>query len=435
MKKISDLKPASYNPRTISDSQLKSLKQAMQKFGDLSGIVVNKRTGNIVGGHQRVKTFSKDDKVHTEPYTDDVGTIAAGYVETSYGRWTYREVDWDEDKERAANVAANKHGGEWESKLLAELLQELPPEYRELTGFSEKEISKLIDTLNTELDPEDDEVPSLPSKPKSKLGDIYQLGGHRLMCGDATSLEDVEKLMDGAKADMTWTDPPYNVDYEGANGLKIQNDNMEKDKFYQFLYDAFVNMNTVLQEGGAAYIAHADSEGRNFFAAFEDSGFLMKQCIVWVKNSMVLGRQDYQGQHEPILYGWKDGAKHNWYGDFNKKTVIDDDTDLRKLDKKKLMAIINDYRNKENSTVVRVDKPSSSKEHPTMKPIELIAHFIRNSSKADDVVLDLFGGSGSTLMASEHLNRKCYTMELDPKYVDVIITRWEKKTGEKAIKL
>lgn len=434
-KKVADLKPADYNPRVITDEQLLALKSAMQAFGDLSGIVVNIRTGNIVGGHQRIKAFDDSWIIHAKAYTDDVGTVKAGYIETEYGRWSYREVDWDEDKEKSANIAANKHGGDWDKIILAELLADLPPEYRELTGFSAEETSKLIDQLDPHIDEDDDIAPEAPQQPITQVGDIYELGNHRLMVGDSTNFEHVEKLMNGQKAEMVWTDPPYNVDYEGKNGLKIENDNMDKDQFYQFLYDAFVNMNTVLQEGGAAYIAHADSEGRNFRNAFEDAGFDMKQCIIWVKNSMVLGRQDYQWQHEPILYGWKPGAPHRWYGEFNKKTVLDEEQDIKKLNKNQLVALVNKYRNSENTSVVREAKPKTNDSHPTMKPVELIMHFLKNSSKANDIVLDLFGGSGSTLMAAENTGRKCYTMELDPKYADVIITRWEKKTGSKAQKI
>ena len=224
------------------------------------------------------------------------------------------------------------------------------------------------------------------------------------MCGDSTKESDVERLMNGHQADLAITDPPYNVNYEGKteDNLKILNDNMDNNQFYDFLESAFINLNKALKDGGAAYIFHADTEGLNFRKAFINSKFKLAQCLIWVKNTFVMGRQDYQWKHEPILYGWKLGAGHYFIND------------------------------RKQSTVLEFDKPSKNEEHPTMKPIELVAYLIKNSSKNYDVVIDFFGGSGSTLIASEQLNRICYTMELDPRYCDVIVDRWETFTNQKA---
>lgn len=254
---------------------------------------------------------------------------------------------------------------------------------------------------------EDDFEPELPETPIAKLGDIWQLGRHRLMCGDSTVLGDVEKLMNGDLADLLLTDPPYNVDYEGGTKehLKIENDKQTDDNFRQFLTDAFSNANMVMKAGAVFYIWHSDSEGYNFRGACRDCGWTVRQCLIWNKNSLVMGRQDYQWKHEPCLYGWKDGAGHLWASDRKQTTVID------------------------------YNKPLKNDIHPTMKPVGLFDYQIKNNTKGGDIVLDLFGGSGTAIVACEQDGRVCYTMELDPRYVDAIIQRWENLTGEKAVLL
>jgi DNA modification methylase len=251
---------------------------------------------------------------------------------------------------------------------------------------------------------EEDEPPAVEEgePPVSQPGEIYQLGNHRLMCGSATLLEDVEKLANGTACDLFLTDPPYNVDYTGKtkDALKIDNDKQGNDQFRQFLVDGFTNAVAVLKKGASFYIFHADSEGYNFRGACYDAGLQIRQCLSWIKNSMVMGRQDYQWKHEPILYGWKDGASHSWYSD------------------------------RKQTTVLNFDRPTQSKEHPTMKPISILAYLMANSSKQGDIILDLFGGSGSTLIAAEQLERTCYMMELDPKYCDVIRKRYANFKGE-----
>ena len=268
-----------------------------------------------------------------------------------------------------------------------------------------------------DLTPEHD--PVLPAEPKSKLGDVYQLGDHRLMCGDSTSLTDVQKLVGGAQMDLLLTDPPYNVDYQGTAG-KIKNDNMEDTAFRRFLTDAFSNAAMVMKPGAPFYIWHADSEGYNFRGACRDAMLRVRQCLIWVKNSLVMGRQDFQWKHEPCLYGeseieeeahepclygWTEGKKHYF------------------------------FKNRRQTTVLNFDKPVKSAEHPTMKPIKLFDYQMQCSSKPGENVLDLFAGSGTTIMAAEQNGRHAFCMEYDPKYADVIVDRWEKFTGKKAVLL
>lgn len=379
---VKDLKYAPYNPRKISDEMLNKLKQSIEEFGYVEPIVVNKRTRHVVGGNQRLKVLN------------DLGVEE---VEAVF-------VDLDDAREKALNIALNKITGEWDYPKLKDLLEELDTGEIdiELTGFDMVEIEDLMTQFHVPEEIIEDEVPEPPKEAITKPGNLWLLGRHRLLCEDATDPEKVSKLMENQLADMIFTDPPYNVDYQGSAG-KIMNDNMTDDAFYRFLLDAFKNMAQKSKEGATIYVCHADSEGLNFRAAFKEAGWDFKQCIIWVKQHFVMGRQDYHWQHEPILYGWKPGAAHKFYGGRNQ------------------------------STVWQIDRPMASREHPTMKPVSLCAKAIENSSKAGDIVLDLFGGSGSTLIACEQLNRTCYMMELDPIYCDVIIKRWENFTGQKAV--
>jgi DNA modification methylase len=383
---IGQINPAAYNPRKDlqpGDPEYEKLKRSMNEFGYVEPIVWNKRTGNIVGGHQRYKILLDQD-------IQEIDCVV---------------VDLDETKEKALNIALNKISGEWDLPKLKDLLQELDTgEFDiEITGFDMDEIEELITQIHVSDEIIEDEAPEPPEEPVTKPGDLWLLGRHRLLCGDSTDQTVVAKLMENQLADMIFTDPPYNVDYQGSAG-KIMNDNMTDDVFYCFLLDAFKNMAQKSKEGAPIYVCHADSEGLNFRAAFKEAVWDLKQCIIWVKQHFVMGRQDYQWQHEPILYGWKPGAAHKFYGGRNQ------------------------------STIWQIDRPMANREHPTMKPVALCAKAIENSSKAGDIVLDLFGGSGSTLIACEQLNRTCYTMELDPKYCDVIVRRWENFTGRKANK-
>jgi site-specific DNA-methyltransferase (adenine-specific) len=273
----------------------------------------------------------------------------------------------------------------------------------------------------------DDEAPEVDqeAEPDSKPGQVYQLGPHRLIVGDSTKIEDIEKLMDGAKADLIITDPPYNVDYEGSDGKKIQNDHMADNSFLNFLTDAFTAMFRVLKNGGAYYIWHADSEGYNFRSAVKKAGGIVRQCIIWVKNSLVLGRQDYQWRHEPCLYGWKDGKGHYWEGRRDLSTVFDETRkDWRKMNKEELLAELKRVDNEIKTTVIYEDKPARNAEHPTMKPVRLFERLICNSSKEEDIVLDPFAGSGTTIIACAKTGRIARVVEFDPKYADVIRKRW-----------
>jgi len=310
---------------------------------------------------------------------------------------------------KAFRIADNKvpEFSEWDEEMPKAEFEELNEMDFDLdmTGFGEDEIGKLLGIDGSEAKEDNFEI-ELPELPKAQLGDIYQLGRHRLMCGDSTDKETVERLMGEQRVDLFITDPPYNVDYEGKTKdiLKIQNDSMSNDVFRKFLVDAFAAADNVMKQGAVFYIWHADSEGYNFRGACYDTGWKVRQCLIWNKSCLVMGRQDYQWKHEPCLYGWKPGASHLWASD------------------------------RTQTTVLNFDKPSRNKEHPTMKPIALFDYQIQNNTKSEDIVLDTFAGSGTTIMACEQNGCSAYCMELDPKYIDVIINRWEKFTGEKAVK-
>lgn len=392
--KLVDLKPADYNPRINLEpgmDEYEKLKHSILEFGFVDPPIFNKRTGNLVGGHQRVAVAK------------DLGLCEE--IEVSV-------VDLSLEREKSLNVALNKISGEWDEDKLAVLLKELDSEALDVSGFSEDEFQDVIDQFDAKLDMGNEAIDDnyeieLPKEPKSKLGDIYQLGNHRLMCGDSTDIEQIEELMDGEKADMLITDPPYNVNYEGKteDSLTIQNDNKTSLEFYEFLKNAFAAVYKQLDIGASFYVWYASSEVVNFVTALVDSNFLVKQELIWCKNTFVLGRQDYHWQYEPCIYGWKADGSHKWRGD------------------------------RKQTTVLNFDKPLSNKEHPTMKPVPLFDYQIKNSSKKSDRILDIFGGSGTTVIACEQNNRHAYLMELDPRYVDVIINRWEEFTGKKAIKI
>jgi len=440
--KIEQLNPAAYNPRVDlkpGDQEYERLKKSILEFGYVEPIVWNERTGNVVGGHQRLKVL----------------------IELGYELIDAVVVDLDEDKEKALNLALNKIDGDWDLNMLSNLLTELKDTGidMDITGFSDEEIMELIgkDSDEGEIVEDDFDVAGEAEKinePITKPGDIWILGRHRLMCGDSTSIDDMRRLMSGEMADMIFTDPPYNVAYEGktADHLKIKNDSMEDSQFYEFLLQAYKCMFEVTKPGGAIYVAHADSEGVNFRTALINAGWLLKQCLIWAKNSLVLGRQDYHWRHEPILYGWKPGAAHKWYGGRKQDTIIEDmhGVTIDEKDGHHLITIQNgihtlvlsvpDYKveyasDDAGTSLWRIERPHRNAEHPTMKPVALVARAILNSSQTGEIVLDPFGGSGTTLIAAEQTGRRAYLMELDPKYADVIVKRWEEFTGNKAEKL
>lgn len=420
---ISKLKPYENNARTHSDEQVEKIARSIEEFGFINPVLIDSEYG-IIAGHGRV-----------------LGATRLGMTEVPC---LFIE-DLTEAQKRAYILADNKLALDagWDDEILKHELRALDDMDFDITiaGFEVDDMDFDLEEIEFEEEEEEEIVP--PAEPKAKAGQIYKLGNHRLMCGSSTSKEDVDKLLDGAVMDLCVTDPPYNVNYgsinesgwgkERANSNKILNDNMDDASFHMFLYDFYTQMMNSLKQGGAFYIFHADSESLNFRGALKECGGTVKQTLIWVKNALVLGRQDYQWKHEPCLYGWKEGAGHYFINDRTQTTVFEDKVNLEKLTKDELLEMVKELL-EENvpTTIIREDKPMKNDVHPTMKPIKLISRLVKNSSKPKENVIDFFGGSGSTLISCEHLGRNCYTMELDPKYVDVIIERWEKLTGEKA---
>lgn len=382
-KNTAELLPADYNPRKDlkpGDAEYEKLKRSIEQFGYVEPVIWNKTTGRVVGGHQRLKVLM------------DMGMTEVDCV----------VVEMDEDKEKALNVALNKISGDWDKDKLALLIADLQGSDFDvsLTGFEPAEIDDLFkDTLKDGVKDDDFDVGAELEKPTMiKPGDIWMLGRHRLICGDSTKAETYDLLMGSTKANLVITDPPYNVNYEGSAG-KIKNDNMADDAFYNFLLDAYTQMHSAMADDASIYVFHADTEGLNFRRAFADAGFYLSGCCIWKKQSLVLGRSPYQWQHEPCLYGWKKNGKHQW------------------------------YTGRKETTIWEFDKPKKNGDHPTMKPIPLLAYPIMNSSMSNSVVLDPFGGSGSTLIACEQTDRICYTVELDEKFCDVIVKRYIEQVG------
>ncbi|HRS81424.1 MAG TPA: DNA modification methylase [Thermotogota bacterium] len=380
---LSDIKANSKNPRIIKDEAFKKLCESIKRdpeFMTLRPIVVDDE-GIILGGNMRYRAIKE---LGMKDVPD--GWIVKASNLTAEQRKRFILVD----------NAPRGMAGDWDFDMLANEweLSEL-----KALGFDLADFGMDLD-MNTGLTDEDD-VPETPEEPITKAGDLWILGDHRLLCGNSTKREDVERLMDGKKANLVVTDPPYNVNYEGSAG-KIKNDNMANDAFYSFLLAAFQNTEAVMADDASIYVFHSDIEGLNFRRAFSDAGFYLSGCCIWKKQSLVLGRSPYQWQHEPVLYGWKKSGKHQWYS------------------------------GRKETTIWEFDKPKKNGDHPTMKPIPLLAYPIMNSSMSNTLVLDPFGGSGSTLIACEQLNRKCYMMELDAGYCDVIVKRWEDFAGRKA---
>lgn len=416
---IEDLIPYINNPRH-NDEAVGAVASSIAEFGFKVPIVVDKDMV-IINGHTRLKAAKKL-KLKQVPViiADDL---------------TPQQV-------KAFRLADNKVSeiATWDEDLLALELGQIDDIHMELFGFD------MDLDIDSNKEPEEDNFePEIPEEPKAKYGDIYKLGNHRLMCGDSTKEEDVKKLMNGELADLVVTDPPYNVDYSSKNDLlnkigkgscvqtDIKNDSMDNDNFKNFLIDAFKNLYIYMKDGCPFYIWHADVQGYNFRYACNEVGFRIRQVLIWVKNIFVLGRQDYQWKHEPCLYGWKDGDSHYFIDDRTQSNIFEDEIDLEKMKKEDMKKLLEQLLNdKENTTIIKENKPMKSDLHPTMKPIKLFGRLILNSSKKGENVLDVFGGSGTTIIACEQLGRNCFMMEFDPHYVDVIINRWEKFTGQKA---
>lgn len=379
--KIDEVIPYENNPRN-NDEAVAYVAESIKQCGYCSPIIIDE-DNVILCGHTRLKALKQ-----------------LGYKEVE----CVRKSGMTDEQKKKYRILDNKTAevAEWNFDLLEEELKDL--DFGDFDfGFDDMpELSEPVEITEDEVPEVDDK-----SEPITKPGDIWQLGKHRLMCGDSTDASAVAALMNGKEADLLLTDPPYNVAYEGKtdDALTIENDKMGSDEFYDFLTSAFSAAVEVLKAGGAFYIWHADVNGLDFRLALKASGLTLRQTLIWNKNAITLGRQDYQWKHEPCLYGWKDGAGHNWYSDRCQTTVLD------------------------------FNKPPRNGEHPTMKPVELFAYQIQNSTKKGEAVLDLFGGSGTTIIACEQTGRIGYSMELDPKYCDVIIKRYENLTGKKAVKL
>ena len=377
--------PYAKNSRTHSEAQVAQIAGSIKEFGFNNPVLVDEDNG-IIAGHGRVMAAQK------------LGLQAVPCIRLAHLSDTQRKAYVIADNRLALNAG-------WDDQMLTLELQELDGEDFDLSllGFEADELNALLNPIKeTEGLTDEDAVPEVPEEPKTKPGDIYQLGRHRLMCGDSTSIDAVEKLMDGQLADILITDPPYNVAYEGSNGLKIKNDDLSDDKFREFLRDAFVSAFAVMKSGAVFYIWYADVETYNFSAAVKEANLKLSQILVWKKDSLIMGRKDYHFIHEPCLYGWKEGAAHLWASDRKQVSVFE------------------------------FKKPKRNDVHPTMKPVELIEYQLLNNTKGQDIVLDLFGGSGSTMIAAEKNGRTARLMELDPKYCDVIVKRWEDFTGQKA---
>ena len=380
---LKDLKPAVYNPRKKlkkGDKEYEKIKQSLLKFGYVDPIIVNEDL-TVIGGHQRL-TVLKDLDYETAKCVI---------------------VDLPKEDEKALNIALNKITGQWDEALLADLLLDLQESdfNLDLTGFEPPEIDDILSNVHDkELSEDEFDVEEELKKPTvSRHGDIWRLGKHRVICGDSTKAETYKQLLDDRKANLVVTDPPYNVDVEETAG-KILNDNMSDGDFYQFLLSMFTQVENHMEDDASIYVFHADTEGLNFRKAFKDAGFYLSGCCIWKKNSLVLGRSPYQWQHEPCLYGWKKKGKHQWFSD------------------------------RKQTTIWEYDRPKSSRDHPTMKHIQLMAYPIQNSSMRGTIVLDPFLGSGSTLIAADQTGRVCYGIELDEKFVDVIVKRYIEVTGD-----
>lgn len=422
------LVPYARNARTHPDWQIAQIASSMVEFGFTNPILIGS-DGVIIAGHGRLQAALRLG-------LPEVPVIVLGHL--------------TEAQRRALVIADNKiaENAGWDEALLRQELAALQADGfdLEVVGFSDKELEDLLGGLEADTPPpslgDPDFVPEPPPRPISLRGDVWCLGDHRVMCGDSTSKEDMAVLCAGRLVDAVWTDPPYNVNYEGTAG-KIQNDNMGATEFRRFLFSAFSAAHESMRAGAPIYVAHADTEGLNFRAAFKDAGFKLSGCLVWVKPSLVLGRSDYQWRHEPILYGWKPGAAHSWFGGRNKTTVFEEDRPaVRVMPDGSLQVDLGDQTlvitgeklslATVDGSVIRHEKPARNAEHPTMKPVSLIEEMLANSTQEGSVVLDPFGGSGSTLIACHKAGRIARAMELDEKFVDVIVRRWQAYTGLRA---
>lgn len=418
------------NYRLHPQHQKEALNGVLNEIGWIQEVIVNTVTGHLIDGHLRVElAMQRGEKVPVK----------------------YVELTEQEERIALASIDPISALATQDQAMLDQLIEDIGSvQDEDLSAFLDSlmsEASEQIEEVEEEGLIDDDEVPEATEDPIVKPGDVWILGDHRLACGDSTEAHTVEKLMAGELADLLWIDPPYNVDYGEKNRYlnqfgkgnaathdqDIANDQRSDGDFLQFLTDLFVCCYSAMKPGAAFYVAHADSEGLNFRLAVRESGLEMKQNLIWVKNNFVLGRQDHHWQHEPILYGWKPGAAHSWYGEFNKSTVLDEQPKVNDMDRAQLMNYVRELRNVLATTIIREDKPKANGDHPTMKPVGLIVRQIKNSTRRGEIVIDFCGGSGSTLIAAEKTGRKARLIELSPKYAQVIIERWQEFTGRAAV--
>ncbi|KZL02645.1 site-specific DNA-methyltransferase [Pseudovibrio sp. Ad26] len=428
MMSIATLVPYARNARTHPDWQITQIASSIAEFGFTNPILVGAEN-DIIAGHGRLLAAQRLE-------LEQVPVIRLAHL--------------SEVQQRALIIADNRiaENAGWDEALLREELAALSDDSFDLDvlGFSDEELGELLGFggENAPLPPPGDEdyIPSPEPVHASVPGSIWHLGEHRVMCGDSTSADHMGALCEDELVDAVWTDPPYNVNYEGVAG-KIKNDNLSKGAFREFLSDAFSCTSAVMRSGAPIYVAHSETEGVSFRRAFVEAGFKLSSCLIWVKPALVIGHADYQWRHEPILYGWKLGASHSWYGGRTNTTVFEDNgKSLRVMPDGSLQVDLGDQvvvvegekmtMRSLDSTVIHHDKPVRSAEHPTMKPVSLIQQMLENSTDQGDLVLDPFGGSGSTLIACEKLGLKAHLMELDPKYCDVIVARWQEYTGRQA---
>lgn len=423
---VAELLPYARNSRTHSKDQVAQIAASMREFG-FTNPVLTDAAGGILAGHGRVMAANLLG-------LSEVPTIPLGHLTKA--------------QQRALVIADNKialNAG-WDIDMLRVELEELKAEDFDLsiTGFSDAEIEEIFEPIAEEGDKDPDAAPPAPEVPHSVPGDVWILGPHRIMCGDSCSIDAWDQLMGKEKADIVWTDPPYNVAYESSLAGSIKNDDMDDAKFREFLVDAFTCMFAVMKAGAAIYVAHPDREAHQFHNAFRAVGLKFSGCIIWRKDSLVLGRTDYQNMHEPILYGWKPGSRHRWYGGRKNTTVLDlgpsspfqrqeDGSYAIAVGDQVLRVSADAVLEESPSSVIFQEKPKRSDKHPTMKPVALVERMLKHNARSGDIVVDAFSGSGTTLMAADRLGMCARVMELDPKFVDVAVKRWQEYTGRRAI--
>lgn len=409
-KDINEIIPYENNAKLHPKEQIEQIKNSILEFGNNDPIAIDENNV-IIEGHGRYEALK----------------------ELGFNKISVIVLDeLSEEQKNAYRIVHNQltMNTDWDIDKLKEELNNINIDMS-LLGFNENLLDEVEEDFSEVEEDNFDVDEALPEIPTTIAGQVYQLGNHRLMCGDSTHKEDILRLMNGYKADMLLTDPPYNINVSNSQGMTIENDDMDKTKFIEFLSNAFENVIENMKEGAAFYIWYADTSALEFHQACRNAKMTIRENLIWVKSQFILGRQDYHWRHEPCLYGWKDGAAHYFLNDRTQSTIFDETIDLDTITHEDLLEYVKNILN--YSSVLYENKPTVNDLHPTMKPLKLMGKLIKNSSKKNNIILDVFAGSGSTLIACEQLNRQCYCMEFDPKYCDVIIKRWEELTGKKAV--